>query len=113
VHDATLVAARRVPRIYCYQAPSGSVDFRPSRFVGIDEFLERKLEVIGAYGSQVKVRRYLQEDLLRATARYWSRYGASHYAEPLEVIRDNEVAPVPAESASSDPQIVTIEARVL
>ena len=78
-----------------------------------DEFLERKLEVIGAYGSQVKVRRYLQEDLLRATARYWSRYGASHYAEPLEVIRDNEVAPVPAESASSDPQIVTIEARVL
>ncbi len=113
VHDATLVAARRVPRVYCYQAPSGSVDFRPSRFVEIDEWVERKLEVIGAYGSQVKVRRYLQEDLLRATARYWSRYGASHYVEPLEVVRDNEAATVPAGSASRESHDATVEERVL
>jgi LmbE family N-acetylglucosaminyl deacetylase/ActR/RegA family two-component response regulator len=106
VHNATLVAARRVPRLYCYQAPSGSVDFHPTRFVGIDEWVERKIEVIGAYGSQIKVRRYLQEDLLRATARYWSRFGNSRYAEPLEVIRDSEVTPVPVQSASEEPHAV-------
>ena len=49
VHSATLVAARGIPRIYCYQAPSTTVDFKPTRFVAIDEYLERKLEVIRAY----------------------------------------------------------------
>jgi LmbE family N-acetylglucosaminyl deacetylase/ActR/RegA family two-component response regulator len=109
VHDATLVAARRVPRLYCYQAPSGSVDFHPTRFVGIDEWMERKIEVIGAYSSQVKIRRYLQEDLLLATARYWSRFGNARYVEPLEVIRDSETAPLPAETASQDTHDVRIE----
>jgi LmbE family N-acetylglucosaminyl deacetylase len=109
-HHATLVAARKVPRVYCYQAPSANIEFRPTRFVGIDEWVERKLEVIGAYSSQVKIRRYLQEDLLRATARYWSRFGSSRYAEPLEVIRDSEATPVPARAASSDSQTDLIEA---
>ena len=111
VHDATLVAARRVPRIYCYQAPSGNIDFKPTRFVGIDEWVDRKLEVIGAYSSQVKIRSYLQEDLLRATARYWSRFGASHYVEPLEVIRDSDVTPLPAQADSPDLDSLPIEAH--
>jgi LmbE family N-acetylglucosaminyl deacetylase/CheY-like chemotaxis protein len=109
VHDATLVAARRVPRIYCYQAPSASIDFRPTRFVGVDEWMDRKLEAIGAYSSQVKIRRYLQEDLLRATARYWSRFGTSHNVEPLEVIRDSETTPIPSETASPDLSAVGVE----
>lgn len=89
-HHASLVAARSVPRVYCYQSPSTTVEFRPTRFVGIDDVLERKLEVIRAYASQVKVRRYLDEELLRATARYWSRWAQSRFAEPLEVIRDSD-----------------------
>lgn len=90
VNRATLVAARRTPRVYCYQAPSTSIDYRPTRFVGIDAFLDRKLEVIRAYASQVASRPYLDEELLRATARYWSRFAQSRYAEPLEVVRDTE-----------------------
>jgi hypothetical protein len=92
-------------------APWSHSDFRPTRFVGIDEWVERKLEVIGAYSSQVKIRRYLQEDLLRATARYWSRFGTSHYAEPLEVIRDSEATPIPVESASPGSHTLAIEAH--
>ena len=88
VYRATLAAAPGVPGIYCYQSPSTTVDFRPTRFVAIDAFVERKVEVIGAYGSRVKVRRHLAEDVLRATVRYWSRFGQSAYAEPLEVIRE-------------------------
>lgn len=90
VHRATLVAARGVPRVYCYQSPSTTIDFRPTRFVAIDAFVDRKVVVIGAYASQVKVRRYLAEDVLRATVRYWSRFGQSTFAEPLEVIRESE-----------------------
>lgn len=112
VHDATLVAARNVPHVYCYQAPSASIDFHPSRFVGIDDTVERKLAVIGAYASQVSIRRYLQEDVLRATARYWSRFGSSQYAEPLEVIRDSETTEHLADAGSPEPLKVQIEAHV-
>jgi LmbE family N-acetylglucosaminyl deacetylase len=105
VHHATLVAARAVPGVYCYEAPSTTVEFHPTRFVEIDEFLERKLEVIRVFSSQVGVRRYLEEDFLRATARYWSRYTRSRYVEPLEVVRESEQAPrgvVRAESEARD-----------
>jgi LmbE family N-acetylglucosaminyl deacetylase len=90
VHHATLVAARRVRRIYCYQAPSTTIEFHPTRFVTIDGFLERKLEAIEAYASQVAVRDYLDAELLRATARYWSRFSHSRYVEPLEVVRESD-----------------------
>jgi LmbE family N-acetylglucosaminyl deacetylase len=90
VHRATLVAARGVPRVYCYQAPSTTVEFRPARFTPIDDFVERKLAAIRAYESQVKVRRYLEADFLRATARYWSRFCVARYAEPLEVVRESD-----------------------
>ena len=80
----------------------------PTRFVVIDEFLERKIEVIQAYTSQVKVRRYLDEELLRATARYWSRFATARYVEPLEVVRDSHDAAVAVQRRprSSCPQPV-------
>ncbi len=94
-HSATLVAARGISRVFCYQAPSTTVEFKPTRFVAIDEFLEGKLEVIQAYTSQVKIRDYLDEELLRATARYWSRFSQARYVEPLEVVRDSDASEIP------------------
>lgn len=88
VHRATLVAARAVPRLYCYQSPSTTVDFRPTRFVSVDDHLGSKLEAVALYRTQVDRSPGLAADLLRATARYWGRYGASSYAEPLEVVRE-------------------------
>jgi LmbE family N-acetylglucosaminyl deacetylase len=90
VHHATSVAAQRVPRVFCYQSPSSTVEFRPTRFVPVDEFMDRKLAVIRSYTSQVKQRRYLDAELLRATSRYWSRFGHSRFVEPFEVARDTE-----------------------
>ncbi len=91
VHFATLVAARSVPLLFGYLSPSATVDFRPNRFVSIDDVLERKLALIEPYESQTQIRDYLQPGLLRATARYWGRFGPSDYAEPLEVIRESDL----------------------
>jgi LmbE family N-acetylglucosaminyl deacetylase len=88
VHQATITAAGGVPRIFCYQSSSSTVEFQPSRFVAVDEFMDRKLAVIRAYTSHVRQRRYLDAELLRATSRYWSRYGQSRFVEPFEVARD-------------------------
>ena len=80
VHRATVVASRGTPSIYCYQAPSSGIDFRPTKFLEIGEFMDRKLAAIAAYQSQIVKRPYLRESLLRATAEYlgpvrglWSR----------------------------------------
>jgi LmbE family N-acetylglucosaminyl deacetylase/CheY-like chemotaxis protein len=102
-HQATQAAARNVPRLFCYQSSSSTVDFHPSRFVPVDEFMDRKLAVIRSYTSQVRQRRYLDAELLLATSRYWSRYGQSRFVEPLEVVR---------ESVSEDDEDRTDEARV-
>jgi LmbE family N-acetylglucosaminyl deacetylase len=90
VHHATTVAAQRVPRLFCYQSPSSTVEFHPTRFCPVDEFMDRKLAVIRSFTSQVKQRRYLDAEVLRATSRYWSRFGHSRFVEPFEVTRDIE-----------------------
>lgn len=104
VHAATMVAARRVPYILCFQSPSGTIDYRPTRFVDIERTLDDKLAAIRAFGSQTRIRDYLDEDVLRATARYWARFGGGVYAEPFEVVRDRR-RPGPARSIDSRPMV--------
>jgi LmbE family N-acetylglucosaminyl deacetylase/CheY-like chemotaxis protein len=88
VHQATLVATRSVANVYCYESPSATVKFAPARFVDIDANLDDKVAMLAVFTSQSELRAYLAEDLVRATARYWGRYGQSLFSEPLEVVRD-------------------------
>ena len=87
-HQATMVAARRVATVACYQSPSATVDFHPNRFAAIDDHVDRKLDLLSCFASQANQREYLESDVVVATARYWSRYGGGRYTEPLEVMRD-------------------------
>ena len=95
VHEATMVATRTVPVVACYQSPSSTVDFRPNRFVTIDDYTDTKLRILDCYRSQSDLRGYLDPDFVRATARYWSRFGTGISAEPLEIIRDAGAVAMP------------------
>ncbi|GEL96872.1 hypothetical protein CTE05_04190 [Cellulomonas terrae] len=86
VRQAVDVAARRVPTLACFQSPSSTIDFRPTRFVPVDGFIEAKLQMLASFESQSH-RDYMDPDLVRATARYWSRFGGGQLAEPLEMVR--------------------------
>ncbi|MFC8799303.1 PIG-L family deacetylase [Promicromonospora sp. NPDC057138] len=86
VHQTVQVATRDVRDLACFQSPSSTVDYRPNRFVDIAEHLETKLLMLRAFESQAH-RAYLAEDVVRATARYWSRFSVGRYAEPLETMR--------------------------
>ncbi len=92
-HRAAMVACRRVGRVYCFQSPSATVDYRPTHFVTIDDYIESKLKAIDAFASQTGVRDYLEPDLIASTARYWSRYCGGSHAEPFEAIRDRAGRP--------------------
>ena len=58
----------------------------------IDDQLDGKLAAIHAFASQVEIRSYLEPDLISASARYWSRYGETRFAEPFEVVRESAAA---------------------
>lgn len=87
VHEATRIAARSVPSLFCYESPSCTIAFAPSRFVDVSGTLERKLAVLEAFVTQAG-RRYLDPELIRSTARYWGRFATYDFVEPLEVVRD-------------------------
>jgi LmbE family N-acetylglucosaminyl deacetylase len=88
VHRAAMVACRRVSRVYCFQSPSATIDYRPTHFVAVDDYLGKKLKVIDAFGSQAGIRDYMEPELITATARYWARYATGTFAEPFETARD-------------------------
>ena len=88
-HRATLVAARSVPRLKCYQSPSSTIGFTPSHFVDITKKLPEKQDLISCYGSQRDKCRYLSRSLIDATAEYWGRFAGYAKVEPLEVIRSS------------------------
>ncbi|TAG26123.1 MAG: response regulator [Burkholderiales bacterium] len=85
---ATLVAARQVPSLFCYQAPSTTVQFIPTRFNDIGAHLGAKQRAVAAYASQASIRPYMQAELIEATARYWGRFAGYGLCEAFEVIRE-------------------------
>ncbi len=93
-HRAAMVAIRRIGRVYCFQSPFATVDFRPTHFVTIDDHVGCKLTAIDAFASQVAVRDYLEPDLIVSTARYWSRFCEGNHAEAFEAVRDRAASRV-------------------
>lgn len=96
VHRATIVAAREVPSLFAYQSPSTGIAFSPGRFVDVTPYMDAKLRALREFRSQHAIRPYLEEELVVATARYWSRFGGGRYVEPLEVIRTSPPSFTPA-----------------
>jgi LmbE family N-acetylglucosaminyl deacetylase/CheY-like chemotaxis protein len=101
VHEAVLVATRTVRTIACYQSPSSTVDFRPSRFVSIDGFTDEKLRLIECFRSQKDIRDYLDPEFVLATARYWGRFGGGTSVEPLEIVRETSDLSTPMRSGEA------------
>jgi LmbE family N-acetylglucosaminyl deacetylase/CheY-like chemotaxis protein len=90
VHAATVVAARGVRNIFCYQSPSTTLAFAPTLFVDVADFLDQKAAQLACYAGQ-QHRPYFDADFILATARYWGRFAMYGLAEPMEVLRAIDV----------------------
>ena len=91
VHTASLVAARAVPNVYCYQSPSSTTRFEPQRYVDITSFIEKKIGLIGAYKSQIDRMVSIQPDVILSSAPYWGRFAGYVLAEPFQVVRERDM----------------------
>lgn len=90
IYRGALSGGPLVPDFLTYQSATTTLDFRPTLFVNIEEYIEEKLGVLNAYADQVHGRPHLEPSLIRATARYWGRFLGYAHVEPLEVVRSAE-----------------------
>jgi CheY-like chemotaxis protein len=75
--------------LLCYQAASTTLEFRPTHFEDISDFLDDKMAALSHFQDQVEGRPHLHPGLSRAAARYWGRFLGYGEVEPFEVVRHN------------------------
>lgn len=86
-HTAALAAGTSVPSVYGYQSRSSTVEFQPSVFVEVSEYIQRKKEILTLFQTPDLNRPWLTPAFVDASAIYWSRFAGFRRVEPLEVIR--------------------------
>ena len=84
-YRAVAMGASEVPNIYCYQAATTTLDFRPTAFQDVKEYMDQKIVVLSAYETQAEGRPHLRPEMARATAKYWGRFLGYGEVEPMEV----------------------------
>jgi LmbE family N-acetylglucosaminyl deacetylase len=88
VYRASLVAVRLIDEIYIYQAPSTTIDFRPSVYFDITKYIDKKIEAVKIHSSQWwKV--YMAERAVKWLAEYraFDIFRNEKYMEAFEVFR--------------------------
>jgi DNA-binding response OmpR family regulator len=86
VHLATIVAAQKVPSIYCYQSSTVTSDFQPGLFIDISNHINDKITLLSFYNN-LSDHNNAQEVSIRSTAKYWGKFCNVTEIEPLEVVR--------------------------
>jgi CheY-like chemotaxis protein len=86
-HTAAEIAAEEPTSLLCYQAATTTLEFRPTLFEDISDFLDDKMAALSHFLTQVQGRPHLDPELARAAARYWGRFLGYGEVEPFEVTR--------------------------
>ncbi|MEZ4416277.1 MAG: response regulator [Gemmatimonadota bacterium] len=86
-YRATLIAAREAPTLYSYSTKTSTVDFKPSLFIEVSEYVERKKEMVSLFQTADANRPYLKPSFIEACATYWGRFAGFGKVEPMEVVR--------------------------
>ena len=69
VHEASVVACRKVRQILGYETPSSYPNFMPTVFEPIDDFIEAKIEALKLHVSQGD-RLYMRQEKIRSAAHF-------------------------------------------
>ena len=85
---AVLSAGRNVGQILFFESPSSDVDFRPTFFIDISDYLKEKIDSLSLYQSLLKLKkRYLEIKAISDSASFRGYQSGLRYAESFEVFR--------------------------
>ena len=82
----TLHAGRKVKSILFYGSPSTRVTFSPNYFIDISDFIDKKVEALKMHKTQ-EGKPYMDEEVIRAKARFRGFQAGVKYAEGFVVYR--------------------------
>lgn len=88
VHDACMVAARLIDEIYIYQAPSTTLNFKPTIYFDVSDHIKTKIKAVKIHSTQWgKV--YMAERAVEWLAEYraFDIFRNDKYMEAFEVFR--------------------------
>ncbi len=83
---ATLAAARNIPEILFYESPSIYLDFRPSYYVDITDYIDRKVKTLNIFATQ-NGKDYMKIEAIKGLAQFRGLATKIKYAEAFEVFR--------------------------
>ncbi|MGD2120358.1 MAG: response regulator [Gemmatimonadota bacterium] len=87
VFTAAEISADEATSLLCYQAATTTLEFRPTHFEDVSDFLDQKMAALTHFQHHAEGRPHLHPGLARATAQYWGRFLGYADVEPFEVIR--------------------------
>ena len=86
VAQCTMGAARKVPSVLAYGAPS-VIRFAPTTFVDIADTLDKKVEALLCHSSQVAASDMVSESRVRSSAEHYGHACRCMFAEAFESVR--------------------------
>ena len=69
VHYASIVATRLVNEVYVYQSPSSNINFRPTYYVDITDYMDLKIQAVKFHTSQ-NTKTYMADRAVQGLAEY-------------------------------------------
>ncbi|PZM87327.1 MAG: hypothetical protein DLD55_01970 [candidate division SR1 bacterium] len=69
VHHAAIVATRLVDEVYIYQSPSSNINFRPTYYVDITDYMDLKIQAVKFHTSQ-NTKTYMADRAVQGLAEY-------------------------------------------
>jgi len=86
--NAVLSAGRGIKQVLFFESPSSGVDFRPTFFVDISNYISNKIESLKIFKSLLKFKkRYLEIEAIQGGAHFRGYQCGLEYAESFEVFR--------------------------
>ena len=83
-----MAAGRKVRQILFFESPSSDLDFRPTFFVDITNFIDKKMKTLSIYRSLLKMnKRYFEIEAIKSNAIFRGYQGNVKFAESFEVFR--------------------------
>lgn len=82
----TLHAGRKMKNVLFYESPSTRASFSPNYFVDISDYIQKKIEALKMHKTQNR-KPYMDEEVIKAKARYRGFQAKVRYAEGFVVYR--------------------------